>query len=188
MPIFLFAETFKGSGVAVDVGMPKAAPPVTPITPVSAVPTATVSAVPSVPVSVLPVAFILTGPSEFLFPYLLLHFFLVSLSSLDHGFSFHTLCFLDRLASCCPSQFEVGSSFATIPDLVSEATAFFARFDQPEVSELDLVDFWGSRPSYVDFHGFRVPEDCASHLVAVYSSRGDFMQGFRLSRLPESIS
>ena len=34
----------------------------------------------------------------------------------------------------------------------------------------------------MDFHGFRVPEDCTSHLEAVFSSRGDFMQGFCLGR------
>ena len=102
MLIFLFAKTFEGPGVAVDVGMPTAAPPATPITPVSAVPIALVSVVPSVPVSVLLVAPILTGLGEFIFPYFLLHFFLVSFSSLDHSFSFHTLCFLDRFTSYCP--------------------------------------------------------------------------------------
>ena len=76
----------------------------------------------------------------------------------------------------------MGSNSATIPDPVSEAVAFFARFDQPEVNDLDPVDLWGSGPPYVNFHGFRVPNDCASHLVAVYSNRGDFMQGFRLGR------
>ena len=81
-----------------------------------------------------------------------------------------------------PSQFEVGSSFATIPNPVSEGAAFFARFNQPEVNDLDPADFWGSKPPYVDFYGFKVPEDCASHLEAVYSSHGDFMQGFRLGR------
>ena len=80
------------------------------------------------------------------------------------------------------SQFEVGSSSATVPDSVNEDAAFFARFDQPGVNDLDPTDFWGFRPPYVDFHGFRVPEDYASHLEAVYSSRGDFMQGFRLGR------
>ena len=79
-----------------------------------------------------------------------------------------------------PSQFEVGSNFATILDPVSEATTFFVCFDQPEVNELEPVDFWGSGPPYVDFHGFRVPKDYASHLVMVYSSHGDFMQGFHL--------
>ena len=80
------------------------------------------------------------------------------------------------------SQFEVGSSSATVPDSVSEDAAIFSRFDQPGVNDFDPTDFWGFRPPYVDFHGFRVPEDCASHLEAVYSSRGDFMQGFRLGR------
>ena len=81
-----------------------------------------------------------------------------------------------------PPQFEVGSSSATIPDLVSEVATFFAHFDQPEVNDLDLTDLWGSGPPYVDFHGFKVLKDCASYLVAVYSSRGDFMQGFYLGR------
>ena len=78
------------------------------------------------------------------------------------------------------SQFKVGSSSAIVLDLVSEAAIFFAHFDQPEVNDLDPIDFWGSRPPYVDFHDFRVLEDCASHLEALYSNRGDFMQGFRL--------
>ena len=74
-----------------------------------------------------------------------------------------------------PFQFEVGSSSATVPDPMSKAAAFFARFNQPEVNDLDLANFWGSRPPYVDFHGFRFPEDCASHLEAVYSNRNNFM-------------
>ena len=37
-------------------------------------------------------------------------------------------------------------------------------------------------PPYVDFYGFKVPQYCVSHLKAVFSSRGDFMQGFRLGR------
>ena len=75
-----------------------------------------------------------------------------------------------------PSPFEIGSSSVTVLDPVSKVAAFFARFDQPEVNG----------PPYVDFHGFRIPEDCASHLVAVYSSCGDFMQGFCLGRSTES--
>ena len=82
-----------------------------------------------------------------------------------------------------PSQFEVGSN-STTSDLVSEAAAFFTRFDQPQVNDLDPAEFWGSRPLFVDFHGFRVAEDCVSHLATIYSSRGDFMQGFRLGRSP----
>ena len=76
----------------------------------------------------------------------------------------------------------MGSSSATVPDPMSEVAAFFTRFDHPEANDLDPSDFWGSSPPYVDFHGFRVSENYASHLVAVYSSRRDFMQGFCLSR------
>ena len=81
-----------------------------------------------------------------------------------------------------PFQFEVGSSSVTNLDPAHEATAYFARFDQHEVNDLGLADFWGSGPLYANFHGFRVPEDCVSHLVMVHSNHGDFMQGFRLSR------
>ena len=48
------------------------------------------------------------------------------------------------------SQFEVGSSSTTVLDPVSEATAFFTCFDQPEDNDLDPVDFWGSGPLYVE--------------------------------------
>ena len=53
-----------------------------------------------------------------------------------------------------PSQFEVGSSSATIPDPVSKTAAFFTCYDQLEVNDLDPADFWGARSPYVDFHGF----------------------------------
>ena len=33
----------------------------------------------------------------------------------------------------------------------------------------------------MDFHGYRVPEECIVHLEVVYNSCGDFMQGFPLS-------
>ena len=91
------------------------------------------------------------------------------------------MCFLIGHLPTASSQFEVGSSFATIPDPVQEATTFFAHFDQPKVNDLVPAYFWGSGPPYSDFHGFRVPEDCVSHLVMVHSNRGDFMQGFYLS-------
>ena len=79
-----------------------------------------------------------------------------------------------------PSQFEAGSSSAAaIPD---DAATFFAHFDQSEVNDLGPADFWASGPPYVDFYGFRVPEDCVSHLVMIYNSRGNFMQEFRLGR------
>ena len=74
-----------------------------------------------------------------------------------------------------PSQFEVDSSSAIVPDPISEAATFFTCFDQLEVNDLDPTYFWGSEPPYVDFHDFRVPEDCASHLESIYSNCGDFM-------------
>ena len=40
------------------------------------------------------------------------------------------------------------------------------------------MDFLGVGSRYVDFHGFRVPKECISSLEVVYTSRGDFMQGF----------
>ena len=52
------------------------------------------------------------------------------------------------------SQFEVGSSSTTVPDLASEAASFFARFDLPETNDLDPSDFCGARAPYMDFHGF----------------------------------
>ena len=76
----------------------------------------------------------------------------------------------------------MGSSSAVVPDPVGEVAAFFVHFDQPEINDLDLADFWGFGPPYVDFHGFRDPQDCASHLEEIFSSRGDFMQGFCLGR------
>ena len=76
----------------------------------------------------------------------------------------------------------MGSSFATVPNPVGEAAAFFARFDQPEINDLNPADFWGFGPPYVDFHGFKVPQDCVSHLEAVFSSWGDLIQGFCLGR------
>ena len=181
-PFSLIVETLEELGVAVDVGMPTATPPTTPTTLVSTIPTVPFFAVPSVLVSAFPIAPIHIGPSEFLFLYLLLHCLFASLSFLDHGFSNHALHFLLGPLPTVPSQFEMSNNSAAVPNPVSEVIAFFTRFDQPEVNDLNPTNFWGSRPSYVDFHGFRVPEDCASHLLVVYSSCGDFMQGFCLSR------
>ena len=76
----------------------------------------------------------------------------------------------------------MGSSSATVPDLVSKAAAFFTCFDQLEVNDLDPVNFWGVGSPYVDFHGFRVPNECFSHLEAIYRSHGDLMWGFLLGR------
>ena len=178
MPISLFAETFEELGIAADVRMPA---PAIPIAPISTIPSTPISVIPIVLVFAAPIAPILAGPGKFPFPFIfpfIFFEFVLSRSWLltsPHAFLIGPL-------PTAPSQFEVGSSSATIPDPVSEATAFFARFDQPEVNDLGLADFWASGPPYVDFHGYRVPGDCVSHLVMVYSSRGDFMQGFRLGR------
>ena len=177
MPISLFVETFEGLGVTADVGVPSTAPPATPI--------ALVSVAPYVPISVLPTAPIIAGPCEFPFP--LSHsLFLLCKSVLFQTTASHFMpcAFLIGPLPTVPSQFEVGSNSTTISDLMSEAAAFFTRFDQPEVNDLGPAEFWGSGPLFVDFHGFRVAEDCVSHLATIYSSRGDFMQGFRLSRSP----
>ena len=92
---------------------------------------------------------------------------------------FYFILFYTDPLPTVPSQFEMGSSSATVPD---DAATFFARFDQPEVNDLGSADFWASDPPYVDFYGFQVLEDCVSHLVMIYSSRGNFMQEFRLGR------
>ena len=52
---------------------------------------------------------------------------------------------------------------------------------KPEVNDLDPVDLWGAGSPYVDFHGLWVSKECFSHLEAIYSSCGNFMQGFLLS-------
>ena len=76
------------------------------------------------------------------------------------------------------SWFEVGSNSTTVPDPVSEATAFFIQFDQPKTNDLDPMDFWGAGAPYVDFHDFWVLGECISHFKAVCNSRRDFVQGF----------
>lgn len=63
---------------------------------------------------------------------------------------------------------------------MDEAIAFFTYFKQVERKDLDLANFWGTRPPYVDFRGYRVPKDFLEHLEAVYRSHGDFMQRFPL--------
>ena len=49
------------------------------------------------------------------------------------------------------------------------------------------ADFWGSRPPYMDFYGYWVPDDYVGYLEAVYRSHGDFMQGSLLVVLLGSI-
>ena len=122
--------------------MPSATTPATPIAPVSAIPTVLVSAVPLylfLPFPQLPFSRVLVSFStsplffscKFIAPNL---WFLVS-------------CSLLGLLPTIPSQFKVGSSFATIPDPIGEAAAFFACFDKPEINNLDPANFWGSDPS-----------------------------------------
>lgn len=77
---------------------------------------------------------------------------------------------------------EAGSSSTTAVDLMEEVTSFFARFEQGESNDLDPIDFWSIGPSYVNFHGYRVPKDCLDHLQAIYQDHGDFMQKFPLGR------
>ena len=133
--------------------------PAAPSVPVSAVPTAPVPSVLSVPFYFIPFFF----------------FFFFFLSSLVFHFPF-----IAGSLPTIPSQSEAGSSsYVAIPD---DAASFFVRFDQPEVNDLGPAEFWASGPPYVDFNGFRVPEGCVSHLVMIYSSHGNFMQGFRLGR------
>ena len=60
--------------------------------------------------------------------------------------------FIAGLLPTIPSQFEAGSiSYVAIPD---DTASFFVRFDQPEVNDLGLAEFWASGPPYVDFYGF----------------------------------
>ena len=178
MPISLFAETFEGLGIATDIGMPA---PAIPIAPIPTVLSAPVSAIPIVLVFAAPITLILAGPGKFPFPFIFSFIFFEFVLSRS-WLLISPRAFLIGPLPTAPSQFEVGSSSTTIPDPASEAAIFFAHFDQPEVNDLSPVDFWAFGPTYVDFHGFRVPEDCVSHLVMVYGSHGDFMQGFRLGR------
>ena len=109
-------------------------------------------------------------------------FFFKNLFFPYHGFSFCLAFFFIGLLPTVPSQFEVGSSSAAIPNPANDVATFFACFDQLEVNDLGSADFWASGPPYVDFYGFRVLEDCIFHLVMIYSSHGNFMQEFRLGR------
>ena len=153
--------------------------------PVSAVPTAPISSVPTVPFPPTPVAPI---PGNFGTLSFSSYFILFSFASLffpRHLFLFFSSClafhspFIVGPLPTIPSQFEAGSSSAAVPD---DVASFFVRFDQPEVNDLGTADFWAFGPPYVDFYGFRVPEDCAPHLVILYSRHGDFIREFRLGR------
>ena len=122
------AETSEGPEIAAGVGMiaPVAliAPiPVAPSVPVPAVPTTPVSSVPAVPVSATPVAPIPGNFGNFFFLHVFSShaFFFIFLFCLAFPSSF----FLGPLPTI-PSQFEVGSSSATVLD---DVASFFVRFD-----------------------------------------------------------
>lgn len=50
-----------------------------------------------------------------------------------------------------------------------------------ERNDLDLVDFWGTGPPYMNFHGYWYPRIVRA-LGGNYHSYGDFMQRFPLNR------
>lgn len=85
-------------------------------------------------------------------------------------------------------MFKAESSSAAIPNPVSEATILFIHFEQVEMNDLDLAGFWGTKPPYVDFHGYWVPDDYVRHLEAVYHSHGTSCKGSLLAILLGSIS
>lgn len=68
-----------------------------------------------------------------------------------------------------------GSNSAIATDPVDKATTFFTLYEQVEMNDFDLVDFWGIGPPYVDFHGYQVLEDCLENLKVVYRNHRDFM-------------
>lgn len=71
--------------------------------------------------------------------------------------------------------FDTGSNSAIATDPVDKATTFFTHYEQVEMNDFDLVDFWGIGPPYVDFHGYQVLEDCLENLKVVYRNHRDFM-------------
>ena len=71
--------------------------------------------------------------------------------------------------------FDTGSNSAIATDPVDKATTLFTRYEQVEMNDFDLVDFWGIGPPYVDFHGYQVLEDCLENLKVVYRNHRDFM-------------
>ena len=144
---------------------------------------------PIAPVSAAPTTPTPIGPSNFLtlIPPSIKTFILTSICFLC--FLLTCLCH----ALCSPlgpspakvaqtSQFEIGSNSTTISNPVSQVAAFFTRFDQAETNDLDLIDLWGTRSPYIDFHGFWVPKECVTRLEAVYSDHRDFMQGLPFGR------
>ena len=103
---------------------------------------------PTTPISIASATPTLVGPDNFL---------TLTLSSIK-TFIIALISFLCLLLTglCCAScsllglslvevaptsWFEIGSNSATIPDHVSEATAFFTCFDQVETNDPDPLDF-----------------------------------------------
>lgn len=103
---------------------------------------------PTILVSTIPAALIPMVPSNFLTLILSsIKIFIVALISSLHLF-FKGLCYtscshsgLSPVEVAPTSRFEVNSNFATIPDPMSKATAFFTRFNQAETNDLDSSDF-----------------------------------------------
>ena len=126
MSISPFAETFEGLGIATDVGMPT---PAIPVAPIPVIPSAPVSVVPTVLVSAVPATPIPTGPGKFPFPFTFSFIFICESVLSRSWFLILPCAFLIGPLPTALSQFEVGSSSATISDPANEAAAFFARFD-----------------------------------------------------------
>lgn len=140
---------------------------------------------PTIPAFAVPAAPTPMGPGNFLtFVFSSIKIFIISFIYFLRLFFMGLCCTLCSLSVSFPievdltSWFEVSSSFIAIPNPASEAAAFFTQFDQAETNDLDLSDFCGVGSPYIDFHGFRVPEECITCLEVIYSSRGDFMQEF----------
>ena len=125
----LIAKTFEEPKVAADTTIPIVTPLATPATSISAMPLAPVSTMPSAQVPVVPIAPILTSPSTYSSFPPLPYFFIINALFLLYGFSHNISCSLSGPTFTTPSQFEVGSNSATVPDLVSEAATFFTNFD-----------------------------------------------------------
>ncbi|XP_050248895.1 flocculation protein FLO11-like [Quercus robur] len=129
-----FMETFKEPKVAADTWMPIATSLATSTTPVSAILAALASAILVSTTTTTPISATLIVPASAI-P--------VSATVIAPVFAILTAPILMSPGPLptVSSQFEVGSSSATISNPVSEAAAFFAQFDQPEVNDLDPADF-----------------------------------------------
>lgn len=105
-------------------------------------------AVPTAPISAVPTAPIPAGPSNFLtfVPSSIKNFVIVPTSFLRFlakGLycALNFLLGLSLAEVALTSCFEIGSNYAIVLDLVSEATTFFARFEQVKTNDLDPENF-----------------------------------------------